>query len=72
MLLNFVNVLPSEEHGDRPRPLPAIKELKNATDITVRKETPAWDFDVCIHPLFFILIFTIKILGWTAYFSCLQ
>ncbi|XP_020107440.1 E3 ubiquitin-protein ligase ORTHRUS 2 [Ananas comosus] len=35
----------SEEHGDRPRPLPAIKELKNATDITVRKETPAWDFD---------------------------
>ncbi|KAM0936010.1 putative [histone H3]-lysine(4) N-trimethyltransferase chromatin regulator PHD family [Dioscorea sansibarensis] len=35
----------SDEHGDRPRPLPTIKELKNATDITERKESPAWDFD---------------------------
>ncbi|CAD5166358.1 unnamed protein product [Musa acuminata subsp. malaccensis] len=35
----------SDEHGDRPRPLPVIKELKNATDAAVRKETPAWDYD---------------------------
>ncbi|XP_039123785.1 E3 ubiquitin-protein ligase ORTHRUS 2-like isoform X2 [Dioscorea cayenensis subsp. rotundata] len=35
----------SDEHGDRPRPLPTIKELKNATDISERKESPAWDFD---------------------------
>ncbi|KAL6134704.1 hypothetical protein ACLB2K_066932 [Fragaria x ananassa] len=32
-------------HGDHPRPLPAIKELKNATDITERKESPSWDYD---------------------------
>ncbi|KAA8529980.1 hypothetical protein F0562_034416 [Nyssa sinensis] len=36
----------SDEHGDRPRPLPVIKELKNATDITERKGTPSWDYDV--------------------------
>ncbi|XP_038891328.1 E3 ubiquitin-protein ligase ORTHRUS 2-like [Benincasa hispida] len=35
----------SDEHGDRPRPLPAISELKKATDITERKEGPSWDFD---------------------------
>ncbi|WOL11468.1 hypothetical protein Cni_G20231 [Canna indica] len=35
----------SDEHGDLPRPLPAIKELKNATDVTERKELPAWDYD---------------------------
>ncbi|KAJ0988731.1 hypothetical protein J5N97_007087 [Dioscorea zingiberensis] len=35
----------SDENGDRPRPLPIIKELKNATDVTERKEAPAWDFD---------------------------
>ncbi|KAL6195922.1 hypothetical protein ACLB2K_031539 [Fragaria x ananassa] len=35
----------SDVHGDRPRPLPAIKELKNATDITERKESPSWDYD---------------------------
>ncbi|KAK1295520.1 E3 ubiquitin-protein ligase ORTHRUS 2 [Acorus calamus] len=35
----------SETHGDRPRPLPVIKELKGATDVSERKETPAWDFD---------------------------
>ncbi|KAK1318336.1 E3 ubiquitin-protein ligase ORTHRUS 2 [Acorus calamus] len=35
----------SETHGDRPRPLPVIKELKGATDVCERKETPAWDFD---------------------------
>ncbi|XXG80984.1 hypothetical protein AAC387_Pa09g1722 [Persea americana] len=34
----------SDEHGDRPRPLPIIKELKKATDITERKESPAWDY----------------------------
>ncbi|XP_022134817.1 E3 ubiquitin-protein ligase ORTHRUS 2-like isoform X2 [Momordica charantia] len=35
----------SDEHGDRPRALPAIPELKKATDITERKEGPSWDFD---------------------------
>ncbi|XP_042449994.1 E3 ubiquitin-protein ligase ORTHRUS 2-like [Zingiber officinale] len=35
----------SEEHGDRPRSLPEVEELNGATDITVRKESPAWDFD---------------------------
>ncbi|XP_022965844.1 E3 ubiquitin-protein ligase ORTHRUS 2-like [Cucurbita maxima] len=35
----------SDEHGDRPRPLPAIPELKKATDITERKKDPSWDFD---------------------------
>ncbi|MBA0588245.1 hypothetical protein Gorai_001357 [Gossypium raimondii] len=35
----------SDEHGDRPRPLPAISELKKATDIFERKESPLWDFD---------------------------
>lgn len=35
----------SDEHGDRPRPLPVIKELKEATDISERKGVPSWDFD---------------------------
>ncbi|KAL0920149.1 hypothetical protein M5K25_009263 [Dendrobium thyrsiflorum] len=35
----------SDENGDRPRPLPDIKELKQGTDITERKEVPAWDYD---------------------------
>ncbi|KAK9278329.1 hypothetical protein L1049_027894 [Liquidambar formosana] len=35
----------SDEHGDRPRPLPNIPELKQATDITERKESPSWDYD---------------------------
>ncbi|XP_068642065.1 E3 ubiquitin-protein ligase ORTHRUS 2-like [Aristolochia californica] len=35
----------SDEHGDRPRSLPAIKELKKASDVTERKDTPAWDYD---------------------------
>ncbi|GLT63527.1 hypothetical protein SLA2020_360860 [Shorea laevis] len=35
----------SEENGDRPRPLPLIPELKEATDVTERKESPCWDFD---------------------------
>ncbi|KAK3118894.1 hypothetical protein QOZ80_9BG0710190 [Eleusine coracana subsp. coracana] len=35
----------SDDHGDRPRPLPKIKELQGATDITQRKGRPAWDFD---------------------------
>ncbi|KAL0905400.1 hypothetical protein M5K25_023817 [Dendrobium thyrsiflorum] len=34
----------SDEHGDRPRPLPVIKELKKATDITDRIDTPSWDY----------------------------
>lgn len=35
----------SDTIGDRPRPLPQIKELQDAVDITQRKGTPAWDFD---------------------------
>ncbi|CAL5420994.1 unnamed protein product [Camellia sinensis] len=35
----------SDEHGDRPRPLPTIKELKNATDISERKGVASWDYD---------------------------
>ncbi|KAH9705677.1 E3 ubiquitin-protein ligase ORTHRUS 2 [Citrus sinensis] len=35
----------SDDHGDHPRPLPEIPELKNALDITKRKERPSWDFD---------------------------
>ncbi|KAJ6802585.1 E3 ubiquitin-protein ligase ORTHRUS 2-like [Iris pallida] len=35
----------SDEHGDCPRPLPVIKELKGATDVTERKDTPSWDYD---------------------------
>ncbi|XP_076956837.1 E3 ubiquitin-protein ligase ORTHRUS 2-like [Bidens hawaiensis] len=35
----------SDENGDRPRPLPVIKELKEATDVTERKSPPSWDFD---------------------------
>ncbi|XP_020581355.1 E3 ubiquitin-protein ligase ORTHRUS 2-like [Phalaenopsis equestris] len=34
----------SDEHGDRPRPLPVIKELKKATDITDRRDVPSWDY----------------------------
>lgn len=34
----------SDEHGDRPRPLPKIDELKNASDITDRKREPSWDW----------------------------
>ncbi|CAH8256582.1 unnamed protein product [Arabidopsis lyrata] len=35
----------SDEHGDRPRPLPNIPELNMATDLFERKESPSWDFD---------------------------
>ncbi|OIT40413.1 PREDICTED: E3 ubiquitin-protein ligase ORTHRUS 2-like [Nicotiana attenuata] len=35
----------SDEHGDRPRALPSVKELNGATDITERKGSPAWDYD---------------------------
>ncbi|KAL6011787.1 hypothetical protein ACLOJK_002252 [Asimina triloba] len=34
----------SDEHGDHPRPLPNVKELKEAIDITERKGSPAWDY----------------------------
>lgn len=46
ILLKFPYLNCSDEHGDRPRPLPAISELKKATEITERKESPSWDFDV--------------------------
>ncbi|KAL6225691.1 hypothetical protein ACLB2K_004540 [Fragaria x ananassa] len=43
--LTFAKSFCSDVHGDHPRPLPDIKELKNATDITERKESPSWDYD---------------------------
>lgn len=43
----------SDDHGDRPRPLPKIKELQGATDITERKGRPSWDYDVCTSVFFF-------------------
>ncbi|XP_022017393.1 uncharacterized protein LOC110917089 isoform X2 [Helianthus annuus] len=36
----------NDENGDRPRPLPVIKELKDANDVTERKGSPSWDYDV--------------------------
>ncbi|KAJ1288806.1 hypothetical protein BS78_02G116300 [Paspalum vaginatum] len=33
----------SDDHGDRPRPLPNIAELQDETDITERNERPSWD-----------------------------
>ncbi|PON37625.1 Cdk-activating kinase assembly factor [Parasponia andersonii] len=35
----------SNDHGDLPRPLPVIPELKKAMDLTERKESPSWDYD---------------------------
>ncbi|CAE5960487.1 unnamed protein product [Arabidopsis arenosa] len=35
----------SDEHGDRPRPLPIVPELNMATNLFERKESPSWDFD---------------------------
>ncbi|KFK38696.1 hypothetical protein AALP_AA3G148200 [Arabis alpina] len=35
----------SDAHGDLPRPLPHIPELKNAVDLYEREESPSWDFD---------------------------
>ncbi|KAL6011786.1 hypothetical protein ACLOJK_002251 [Asimina triloba] len=35
----------SDEHGDRPRTLRDVEELKDAIDFTERKESPAWDYD---------------------------
>ncbi|CAL0331402.1 unnamed protein product [Lupinus luteus] len=35
----------SDDCGDRPRPLPKIKELKGAVDLAERKEAPSWDYD---------------------------
>ncbi|KAM7471582.1 hypothetical protein LguiA_009765 [Lonicera macranthoides] len=35
----------SDQHGDRPRPLPVIPELEQAIDIFQRTESPSWDFD---------------------------
>ncbi|XP_010549083.1 PREDICTED: E3 ubiquitin-protein ligase ORTHRUS 2-like [Tarenaya hassleriana] len=35
----------SDEHGDRPRPLPKIRELKKAINLFERTDSPSWDFD---------------------------
>ena len=40
----------SDEHGDLPRPLPDIPELKEAKDVTERKGKPSWDYiKVCFY-----------------------
>lgn len=55
--IKFIDFHYSDEHGDRPRPLPPIPELKKATDLSERKESPSWDFDVSdIHTSFFFLL----------------
>ncbi|KAI3837077.1 hypothetical protein MKW98_005410 [Papaver atlanticum] len=35
----------SDEHGDRPKPLPVIQELNGATNVTERTDSPSWDYD---------------------------
>ncbi|XP_074353184.1 E3 ubiquitin-protein ligase ORTHRUS 2-like isoform X2 [Apium graveolens] len=35
----------SGNYGDRPRSLPDIKELKTASEITERKESPSWGYN---------------------------
>jgi hypothetical protein len=45
---DIYDLLLSDDHGDLPRPLPKIKELQGATDITERNGRPAWDYDVCL------------------------
>ncbi|KAK7291156.1 hypothetical protein RIF29_06079 [Crotalaria pallida] len=35
----------SDDFGDRPRPLPKVKELKGAVDLTERTGSPSWDYD---------------------------
>lgn len=35
----------SDEYGDRPRALPDVPELQQATDIFERSESPSWDYD---------------------------
>lgn len=34
----------SDEHGDRPRPLPKVPELKGVDKVFERKSPPAWDW----------------------------
>lgn len=46
-ILTLCYLVLSDIYGDRPRPLPKVDELKGATDISERKGTPSWDFDVC-------------------------
>lgn len=46
LLFNSLCYIGSDEHGDRPRALPSVKELNGATDMTERKGSPAWDYDV--------------------------
>ncbi|WVZ03543.1 hypothetical protein V8G54_024349 [Vigna mungo] len=44
-LTKFLNWKRSDDRGDRPRPLPVIRELKKATVTFERTESPSWDFD---------------------------
>ncbi|MFS7930438.1 hypothetical protein Hanom_Chr04g00344351 [Helianthus anomalus] len=44
----------NDENGDHPRPFPFIKELKDASDVTERKGSPSWDYDVRLCNLHFL------------------
>ncbi|KAL8117502.1 E3 ubiquitin-protein ligase ORTHRUS 2-like [Apium graveolens] len=35
----------SDEHGDTPRPVPEITELRNASDMFERVQMPSWDYN---------------------------
>lgn len=35
----------SDAHGDRPRPLPLVQELKGATDVSERKKEAFWEWN---------------------------
>lgn len=48
--LHLPSLFFSDEHGDRPRPLPVVKELKSATDVFERKSSPAWAYTVFLLP----------------------
>ena len=43
--LEFLLTCVAAEHGDRPRPLPDVKELKSVTEVFECKGQKWWDFD---------------------------
>jgi hypothetical protein len=65
---DICTVLFSDDHGDRPRPLPKIKELQGATDITERKGRPSWDYDVCTS----VSSFSVTIICYGIWMICIH
>ena len=43
--LEFLLTCVAAEHGDRPRPLPDVKELKSVTEVFECKGQKWWDYD---------------------------